>query len=211
MLQKKELQWGKIGPTNDDFPSMPGKRVEVNKTTNYGSRFGRSFMNMLQSTLSGVKRLSACLFDVFPVSECFEAELGRVEPRSVVDCYAMEAEQFLLKELLVAPLLATLSLAMADSLKTKEWVKLQLGLFRKEVDQALVGLIAGLDLKPKGLQNRAELVYRLVHELIHGLVHGSILGPVHGLAIRSNMNLYLDRGLDLGFSVAFRLDLSVLC
>jgi hypothetical protein len=43
-------------------------------------------------------------------------------------------------------------------LKTNEWVKIQLGFFHKEVDQALVGLIAGLELKPKGSQNWAELL-----------------------------------------------------
>jgi hypothetical protein len=124
-----ELQGGKIGPTNDDFPSLPSKRVEVNLTATYGSCFGWSFVNVLRSTVGGVKHLSSCLLDVFPVSECYKAELGKVELRSAVDCYAMEAEQFLSKELLVAPALATLSMAMANSLKMKEWVKLQLGFF----------------------------------------------------------------------------------
>jgi hypothetical protein len=80
---------------------------------------------------------------------------GKVEPRSAVDCYVMEAEQISLEELLVVPSPASLSQAAADSLKTIEWVKLQVGLFRKEVDQAncwvgIGGLIAGLELKPKG-------------------------------------------------------------
>ena len=137
-----ELQGGMIGPTNDDFPSLPGKQVKVNAIATYGFHFGQSFANVLRATVGGVKRLSSCLLDVFLMSECYKAELGRVEPRSVVDCYAMEAEQVLSKEHLVAPSLATLSLATADSLKMKEWVKLQLGFFHKEVDQALVGLIA---------------------------------------------------------------------
>ena len=89
-------------------------------------------------------------FDVFPVSECFKAELRGVEPRSAVDCYTMEAEQILSKELLVVPLPASLFLTATDSLKMIEWVKLQVGFFRKEVDHALVGLIAGLELKPNG-------------------------------------------------------------
>jgi hypothetical protein len=51
-------------------------------------------------------------------------------------------------------------------------VKLQLGFFRNKVDQALVGLIVGLELKPKGVHNRAELVYGSVHGLVHESVHG---------------------------------------
>jgi hypothetical protein len=81
---------------------------------------------------------------------------------------------------LVAPLLATLSLATADSLKMKEWVKRQLGFFRKEVDQALVGLTAGMELKPNEVQNIAELVYGSIHGPVHGLVNVSVHGPVHG-------------------------------
>jgi hypothetical protein len=74
-----ELQGGKIGPTNDDFPSLPSKRVEVNLTATYGSCFGWSLVNVLWSTVGGVKHLSSCLLNVFPVSECYKAELGKVE------------------------------------------------------------------------------------------------------------------------------------
>jgi hypothetical protein len=147
-----------------------------------------------------VKCLSSCLLDVFPASECYEAELGRVERRSTVDCYAMEAAQVLSKKLLVAPSLATLSLATAEVLKTKEWVMHQLGLFRKEVDQALVGLIAGLEVKPKGVQNRAGSV--------HGLANGSAHGPIHGSDIGLDPNLDSDPGSDLGFFIAIGSDLS---
>ena len=104
-----------------------------------GLRYGRSFVNVLRSTVGGLKCLSSCLFYVFSVSECFEVELGGVEQRSAVDCYAMEAEQMSSKELLVLPSLASLSLAAADSLKTNDWVKLQLGFF------GLIGLSAGLE------------------------------------------------------------------
>jgi hypothetical protein len=106
--------------------------------------------------------VSSCLLDVFPMSECFEAELGGVEQRSAIDCYVMEAEQISSKEMvlpspasvslaaadsleLVLPSPACVSLAAADSLKTNEWVKLQLGFF---------GLSDGLELKPKGVQTR---------------------------------------------------------
>ena len=129
-----ELQGGKIGTTNDDFPSLLCKRVEVNATATYGICFGRSFANVLRATVGGVKCLSSCLLNVFPVSESYEVELGRVELQSIVDCYALEVEQVLSKELLVAPSLATLSLATADLLKMKEWMMLQLGFFSKEVD-----------------------------------------------------------------------------
>jgi hypothetical protein len=54
-----KLQGGKIEPTNDNFPSLLGKQVEVNETTTSGSRFGQSFVNMLLSTV-GVGR-STCL------------------------------------------------------------------------------------------------------------------------------------------------------
>jgi hypothetical protein len=54
MRRMLELQWGKIGPTNDDFPSLPGKQVEVNVTANYGFRSRQSFANLLQPTVGGV-------------------------------------------------------------------------------------------------------------------------------------------------------------
>ena len=149
MRRMLQFQGGQIGPTVDKYPSLPGKRVEVEESASSGSRYGRSFVNVLRSTVGGLKRLSSCLFNVFPMSECFKAELGIVEPRSAVDYYVMEAEQISSKELLVVPSPASLSLATANSLMTIEWVKLQVGVFRKEVDKALVGLIAGLDLKPK--------------------------------------------------------------
>ena len=120
----------------------------------------------------------------------------------------MEGEQVLSKDLLVAPSPATLSLATADSLKMKEWVKLQLGLFRKEMDQALVGLIAGLDLKPKGVRNRAELVYGSDPRPVHGLVNGSDHGFVHGSDIGSDLTLDSDPSSDLGFSIIFCSDQS---
>jgi hypothetical protein len=183
MRRMLEFQGGQIGPTVDKYPSLPGKRVEVEESASVGSRFGRSFVNVLRSTVGGLKRVSSCLLDVFPVSECFEAELGGVEQQSTVDCYAMEAEQISSKELvlpslasvslaaadsleLVLPLLAFVSLAAADSLKTNGWVKLQLGFF------GLIGLSVGLELKPKEAQNRAE---RLGHA---GPVLGAILGLV---------------------------------
>jgi hypothetical protein len=54
------LQGGTIGPTNDNFPSLPGKQVEVNVIATYGFHFGRSFANVLRATVGGVKRLSWC-------------------------------------------------------------------------------------------------------------------------------------------------------
>jgi hypothetical protein len=190
----------------------------VEESASAGSRFGRSFVNVLRSTEGGFKRVSSCLLDVFPVSKRFKAELGGVEHRSAVDCYAMEAERMSSKELVlpspasvslavayplelvlplpasvsltaanmlelvpssasmslaaadmlerVPPSPASVSLAAAESLRTSEWVKLQLGFFR------LIGLSAGLELKSKGVQNKAE---RLGHA---GSVFGVILGLV---------------------------------
>ena len=60
MRRMLELQGGKIGPTNDDFPSLPGKRVEVNATATYGFCFGRSFVNVLRVTVGELKCLSSC-------------------------------------------------------------------------------------------------------------------------------------------------------
>jgi hypothetical protein len=200
MRRMLEFQGGQIGPIIDEYPSLPGKQVEVEESASAGSRFGRSFANVLRSTVGGFKRVSSCLLDVFPVSEKFEAELGGVEHRSAVDCYAMEAERMSSKELVlpppasvslaaanmlelvpssasvslaaadmlerVPPSPASVSLAAAESLRTSEWVKLQLGFF------GLIGLSAGLELKPKGVQNKAE---RLGHA---GPVLGAILGLV---------------------------------
>jgi hypothetical protein len=165
MRKTMEVQGGQIQPIVDEFPSLPRKRVEVEVADSSGS--GRSFVNVLRSTTGGLKRKSSCLLDVFPVSECFEAELGGVEQRTAVDCYAMEAEQFSSKELVVVPSPESLSLVEAE-MKTKGWLKLQLGLF------GLIGLIAGLGLKPKGSQNR------MVHGLALGLVHGLVpdLDPI---------------------------------
>jgi hypothetical protein len=119
------------------------------------------------------------LLDVFSVAECFKAELGEVEQRSAADCYVMEAEQSSSKELLVLPLLTSLSLAAAESLKTNDWVKLQLGFF------GLVGLSARLELKPKGSQNRAKLLGHTGPVL--GLVPdpGSYSGSWFGSCFRS--------------------------
>jgi hypothetical protein len=150
MKRMLEFQGGQIRSIVDEYPSLPGKWVEAEESVSSGSRYGCSFVNVLRLTVGGLKRLSSCLLDVFPVLECFEAELGGVEPRSAVNCYAMEAKQILSKELLVVPSPASLSQAAEDSLKTMEWVQLQVGLICKEVDQALGGLIAGLELKPNG-------------------------------------------------------------
>ena len=78
--------------TGDEYPSLPGKQVEVEESASVGFHYGLSFVNVLRSTVGGLKGLSSCLLNVIPVSECFEAELGGVEQRSVVDCYTMEAE-----------------------------------------------------------------------------------------------------------------------
>jgi hypothetical protein len=188
MKRMLEFQGVQIEPIVDEYPSLLGKWVEVEEFVSSGSHYGRSFMNVLRSTVGGLKRLSSYLLYVLPVSECFEVELGGVEPRSAVDCYAMEAKQISSKELLVVPSPASLSQAAADSLKTMVWVQLQVELIRKEVDQALGGLIAGLELKPNGSQNRAEL---LGHE---GSALGSVPEP--------------DPASDLGFSSTFGSDLS---
>jgi hypothetical protein len=169
MRKMMEVQGGQIEPTVDEYPSLPGKQVEVEVADSSGSHYGRSFVNVLRSTAGGLKRKSLCLLNVFPVSECFEVELGGVEQRSVVDCYAMEAEQISSKELVVVPSPESLSLVEAELMKTNGWLKLQLELF---------GLIAGLGLKPKGSQNR--------------VVHGLALGSIHELVPDS------DLGLDLG-------------
>jgi hypothetical protein len=116
MRRMLELQRGKIGPTNDDFPSLPGKQVKVNATATYGFHSRQSFANLLRPTVGGVKRLSSCLLDLFTVSKRYEAELGRVRLRSTMYCYTMEAEQVLSKEFLVAPSLATLVMAYIFSL-----------------------------------------------------------------------------------------------
>jgi hypothetical protein len=108
MRRMLEFQGGQTGPTGDEYPALPGKRVEVEEFASAGFRYGRSFVNVLRSMVGGLKRLSSCLLDVFPVSKCFEAELGGVEQRSAVDCYAMEAEQISSKEL-VLPSPASLS------------------------------------------------------------------------------------------------------
>jgi hypothetical protein len=139
MRRMLEFQGGQIGPTGDEYPSLPRKRVEVEEFASAGFCCGWSFVNVLRSMVGGLKHLSSCLLDVFPVSECFEAEsasAGFRWQRFVVNCYAMEAEQISSKELLV-PSPASLSLAAADLLKTKDWVKLQLRFF------GLIGLSAG--------------------------------------------------------------------
>ena len=195
-----ELQGGMIGHTNDDFPSLPGKRVEVNANASYGLRFGRSFANVLRATEGGVKFLSSCRLDVFPVPGCYEAELGKVEPRSAVDCYAMEDAQVLSKEILVAPSLATPFLATADLLKMKEWMMHRIGHFCKEVGQAFDGLFARLELKSKGVQNRVGSV--------HGPGHGLVIRSACGLDHGSDPNLDLDLGSEFGFFIAFGSDQS---
>ena len=48
-----KLQGGKIGTSNDNFPSLPGKQVEVNETTTSRSRFKRSFVNVLRLMVGG--------------------------------------------------------------------------------------------------------------------------------------------------------------
>ena len=73
----------------------------------FGSLSGQSFVDVLRSTVGGLKRVSSCLLDMFPVSACFEAEQGRVEPRSTMDYYVLEVQQILQKKingLLEAPL-----------------------------------------------------------------------------------------------------------
>ena len=182
-----EFQGGQIGPIGDEYLSLPGKRVEVEESAFAGFCYGWSFVNVLRSTVGGLKRLSSFLLDVFPVSECFKAELGGVEQRSTVDCYMMEPEQMLSKELLVLPSPASLSLAAADSLKMNDWVKLQLGFF------GLFGLSAGLELKPKGSQNRAVL-------LGHA---GPVLGPVLGVGFGSWFGSYSGSGFGSCFRSGF--------
>jgi hypothetical protein len=55
MRRMLEFQGGQIGPTVDKYPSLPGKRVEVEESASVGSRFGRSFVNVLRSTVGGFK------------------------------------------------------------------------------------------------------------------------------------------------------------
>ena len=113
MRKLMEVQGGQFKPIVDEYPPLPGKRVEVEVSDSSGYRYGRSFVNVLRSTAGGLKTMSSCLLDVFPVSECFEEELGGVEQRIAVDCYAMEAEQISLKELVGVPMPASSSLAAA--------------------------------------------------------------------------------------------------
>jgi hypothetical protein len=166
MRKLKEVQGGQFKPTIDEYPSLPGKWVEVKVFDSSGYHYGRSFVNVLRSTAGRLKSMSSCLLDVFPVSECFEAELGGVEQRITVDCYAMEAEQISSKELVVVPSPALLSLVAAEWMKTNGWVMFHLGLF------GMSGLFAGLGLKPKGSQIRVR------HRLDLGLVHGFAPDPV---------------------------------
>ena len=116
----------------------------------------------------------------------------------------MEAEEISSKEHLVVPSPASLSQAAADSLKMMEWVQLQVGLIRKEVDQALGGLIAGLELKPNGSQNRVELLGYAGSAL--GFVHGSIPEPDPVLDLIPDPGS--DPSSDLGFSSGSCSDLS---
>jgi hypothetical protein len=122
--------------------------------------------------------MSSCLLDVFVALECFEAELGGVEQRIAMDCYAMEAKQISSKEHVVVPSPASLSLAAAEWMKTNGWVMFHLGLF------GLSGLFVGLGLKPKGSQIREG--------------HGLALGLVHGLAPYPVSDPNPDLGSDLG-------------
>jgi hypothetical protein len=119
--------------------------------------------------VGGLKLLSSCLLDVFPVSACFETKHDEVEPHLAVDCYDLEVQQISPKKK-KSPLEASLpvvkSQAAANSSfrmkKTKDWVKSQLGLLRTELDRALIGmvegLVVGMDLTPKGLQNKANFL-----------------------------------------------------
>ena len=109
-----EVQGGQLEPSVDEYPSLPGKRVEVEVSDSSGYRYDRSFVNVLRMTAGGVKSMSSCLLNFFLVSECFEAELGGVEQRIAMDCYAMEAKQISSKELVVVPSLASLSLAAVE-------------------------------------------------------------------------------------------------
>jgi hypothetical protein len=59
------------------------------------------------------------------------------------------------------------------------------------VGQAFDGLIAGLELKPKGVQNRVGSV--------HGLGHGLVIGSSHGLIHGSDSDLDLDPSSDFAF------------
>ena len=92
MRRMMEFHGGWIKPIVDKYPSLLRKWVEAEESVSSGSRYGRSFVNVLRLTVGGLKRILLCLLDMFLVSECFEVELGRVEPRSAVDYYAMEAE-----------------------------------------------------------------------------------------------------------------------
>jgi hypothetical protein len=74
MRRMLEFQGGQVGPSVDEFPPLPGKRVEIKEPAVSGLRYGQSFVSVLRSRVGGLKRLSSCLLDVFPVTECFEAE-----------------------------------------------------------------------------------------------------------------------------------------
>jgi hypothetical protein len=158
-----EFQGGKVGPIMSEFPSLPGKQLEVGVKAPSGPLSGRSFVDMLQSKVGGLKRPSSCLLNMIPMSANFEAKQGGVEPRSAMDCYVLEVQQIPQKKFLGAPLPVVQHLAVADLSasmeKMQEWVKLHLGLLRSELDQAFVGLAEGLvvrlDLTSNGRQNRA--------------------------------------------------------
>ena len=47
MRRMLEFQGGQIGPTIDEYPSLLGKRVEVEESASSGSCYGRSFVNMM--------------------------------------------------------------------------------------------------------------------------------------------------------------------
>jgi hypothetical protein len=46
MRRMLEFQGGQIGPIVDEYPPLPGKQV-VEESTSSGSRYGRSFVNVL--------------------------------------------------------------------------------------------------------------------------------------------------------------------
>jgi hypothetical protein len=73
MRRMLEFQGGQIGPSVDEFPPLPGKRVEIEEPAVSGLRYGQSFASVLRSRVGGLERLSSCLLDVFPMTECFEA------------------------------------------------------------------------------------------------------------------------------------------
>ena len=79
----------------------------------------------------GLKLLSSCILDKFPMTACFEPGHGRVEPRLAVDCYNLEVLQKQKSVSPAAPSPAAQSQVVAVSLlrmkKTKGWVKYHLG------------------------------------------------------------------------------------